>query len=78
MKQKPSATYSDMVSESYQVIQGPHAALIAAIVDRDTPPDSRDDVIDHDIRGNPIRRRDLDRFVKPVASQFFHAQDLLF
>jgi len=35
------------------------ADLISQIVDRDTPPDSRNEVIDHDIRGNPITRGDV-------------------
>lgn len=38
--------------------------LIASMVDRDTPPDNRDEVIDYDIRGNPITRGDVGRFVR--------------
>jgi hypothetical protein len=38
------------------------ADAIRRIVDRDTPPDNRDEVVDHDIRGNPITRGDVARF----------------
>jgi hypothetical protein len=43
--------------------------LIAGIVDRDTPPDNRDEVVDHDITGKPITRGMVDAFAKaaPVA-----------
>lgn len=34
---------------------------ISMIVDRDTPPDSRNEVIDHDIRGTPITRAMVER-----------------
>lgn len=36
--------------------------LIAQIVDRDTPPDNRNEVIDCDIRGKPITRGDVAAF----------------
>lgn len=35
--------------------------LITLIVDRDTPPDNRNEVVDCDVRGNPITRGDIDR-----------------
>lgn len=38
--------------------------LIAQIVDRDTPPDNRNEVVDHDIRGNPITCGDVVAFAK--------------
>ena len=42
---------------------------IASIVDRDTPSDNRNEVIDYDINGKPITRGDVDRFsaIKAMA-----------
>jgi hypothetical protein len=44
--------------------QAPDLDLISRIVDRDTPPDSRNDVIDHDINGKPITRADVAAFAR--------------
>lgn len=38
--------------------------LIAMIVDRDTPPDNRNRVVDHDITGKPITQGDVDAWAR--------------
>lgn len=47
----------------------PSPDLIAKIVDRDTPPDNRNEVVDHDIRGNPITRGMVEAFARPDLPQ---------
>ena len=44
------------------------AKLISMIVDRDTPPDSRGEIVDWDIVGNPITRGQVDEWVKAKAA----------
>jgi hypothetical protein len=45
------------------------ADLIAMIVNRDTPPDSRNDVVDWDITGQPITRGDVEAWARPIPTK---------
>lgn len=48
-------------AEHVGAVLGVDSDAIRMIVDRDTPPDNRDEVVDHDISGKPITRGDVER-----------------
>jgi hypothetical protein len=50
--------------------------LIDLIVNRDTPPDGRNDVVDWDITGQPITRGDVEAWSKAKRAKGDEATDM--